>query len=161
MNGVRPIRFHEVVGLVDCGAAGAGLLVQLEAEGPGRSWFALLASGAHDPAALQALDLKDAEPVRPDCPRCYGTAMSLPYDCVRTCEECGGWRWMGNSLIFCKEQEERMRRDQLLPGQAEWRRRRWAHIRALRGEDRQPRPAAGITGARTARPPGTPRSGCA
>ena len=134
MNEIRPIQFHEVAGVADLGPAGAGLLVKLDAEGPGRSWFALLPNGRHDPADLAPVDLKDAEPVRPDCSRCYGTAMSLPYDSVRTCEDCGGWRWMGNALIFCKEQEERMRRDQLLPGQSRWLRERRAHIRRLRGE---------------------------
>ena len=135
MNGVRPIRFNEVAGIADLGAAGAGLLVKLDGEGPGRSWFALLPSGTHAPADLRPLDLKEAEPVRPDCPRCHGTAMSLPYDSAsRTCEGCGGWRWKGNSMIFSKEQEERMRRDRKLPGQARWLRERWAHIRRLRGE---------------------------
>ena len=57
------------------------------------------------------LDLKDAEPVRLHCPECYGTAMSLPYDCAsRTCGLCDGWRWMGNSMIWTKAQEEDMRR---------------------------------------------------
>ncbi len=68
MNRIRPIRFHKVKGIADFGAAGAGLLVKLDAEGPGRSWYALLPSGTHDPADLRALDLKDAEPVHPDCP---------------------------------------------------------------------------------------------
>lgn len=134
MNRIRPIRFDEVAGIADLGAAGAGLLVKLDAEGPGRSWYALLPSGTHDPADLRALELRVAEPVRPDCPDCHGTAMSLPYDCVRACEGCGGWRWMANSLIFCQEQEERMRRNQRMPGQARWMRERWAHIRRLRGE---------------------------
>jgi|GEM_PF-4208468 len=135
MNGVRPIGCHELVGIADLGRAGAGLLVRLDGEGPGRSWFALLPSGAHAPEDLRPLDLREAESVRPDCTRCFGTAMSLPYDSAsRTCEGCGGWRWMGNSLIFCKEQEERMGRDQKLPGQARWLRERWAHIRRLRGE---------------------------
>ena len=133
MNGIHPIRFHEVAGVADLGPAGAGLLVKLDAEGPGRSRFALLPSGTHDPADLRPLDLKDAEPVLPDCSRCYGTAMSFPYDSVRACEGCGGWRWMGNALIFCREQEERMRQRELLPGQAEWLRRRWEQIRRLRG----------------------------
>ena len=61
--------------------------------------------------------------------------MSLPYDCVRRCERCGGWRWMGNSMIFCREQEETMRRRERLPGQSEWLRERRAHIRRLRGEE--------------------------
>ena len=135
MNAVRPIRCSAVVGIADLGAAGAGLLVKLNEEGPGRSWFALLPSGAHAPVDLRPLDLREAESVRPDCTRCFGTAMSLPYDIAsRTCEGCGGWRWMGNSMIFCTEQEERMRRDQKLPGQARWLRERWAHIRRLRGE---------------------------
>ena len=135
MNRIRPIRFHQVEGIADLGKVGTGLLIKLDAEGPDRSWFALLPSGSHDPADLRAVDLKEAEPVRPDCPKCYGTAMSLPYDCVRACECCGGWRWMGNSLIFCREQEERMRQRELLPGQWEWLRRRREHIRRLRGED--------------------------
>ena len=135
MNGGRPMRMNELAGIADLGAAGTGLLVKLDGEGPGRSWFALLPSGTHDPADLQPLDLEDAEPVRPDCPRCYGTAMSLPYDCAsRTCEGCGGWRWLGNAMIWNRAQEERMRREQRLPGQARWMRERWAHIRRLRGE---------------------------
>ena len=135
MNGVRPMRFNEVKGVADLGTAGIGLLLKLGAEGPGRSWFALLPSGSHDPGDLRALDLKDAKPVRPDCLRCYGTAMSLPYDSAsRTCGGCGGWRWMGNAMIFCREQEEKMRRNQRLPGQTRWLRERWAHIRRLRGE---------------------------
>ena len=135
VNRIRPIRFHKVKGIADFGATGAGLFVKLDAEGPGRSWYALLPSGTHDPADPRALDLKDAEPVRPDCPKCYGTAMSLPYDCVRACEGCGGWRWMGNSLIFCQAQEDEMRRRNRLPGQSEWLRRRHEHIRRLRGEE--------------------------
>ena len=109
MNRIRPIRFNKVAGIADLGAAGAGLLVKLDAEGPGRSWFALLPSGSHDPADMRAVDLKDAEPVCPDCPRCYGTAMSLPYDCVsRTCGLCDGWRWMGNAMIWSQAQEDDM-----------------------------------------------------
>jgi len=134
MNGVRPIGCHELVGIADLGRAGAGLLVKLDGEGPGRSWFALLPSGAHAPVDLRPLDLREAESVRPDCTRCFGTAMSLPYDSAsRTCEGCGGWRWMGNSLIFCREQEERMGLRGRLPGQSEWLRERREHIRRLRG----------------------------
>ena len=57
MSGTRPIRMNEVAGIAELGAAGAGLLVKLDAEGPGRSWFALLPSGTHDPADLRPLDL--------------------------------------------------------------------------------------------------------
>ena len=135
MNRIRPIRFHKVKGIADFGTAGAGLLVKLDAEGPGRSWYALLPSGTHDPADLQALDLKDAELVHPDCPDCYGTAMNLPYDSViRTCERCGGWRWMGGPMIWTRAQEEKMRGRGLLRGQSEWLRRRREHIRRRRGE---------------------------
>ncbi len=60
--------------------------------------------------------------------------MSLPYDCVsRTCERCGGWRWMGNSMIWSQAQEDDMRRRELLPGQSKWLSKRWAHIRRLCG----------------------------
>ena len=135
MSSIRPIRFHEVKGIADLGAAGAGLLVKLDTEGAGRSWFALLPGGSHDPAETRPLNLKGAEAVRADCPQCYGTAMSLPYDCVsRTCKGCGGWRWMGNAMIFSRAQEEDMRRREVLPGQAKWLERRWAHVRRLRGE---------------------------
>ena len=131
---IRPIRFNKVAGIADLGAAGAGLLVKLDGEGPGRSWYALLPSGTHDPVDLRAVDLKDAEPVCPDCPRCHGTAMSLPYDSVsRTCEGCGGWRWMGNSMIWSQAQEDDMQRRELLPGQSKWLSERGAHIRRLRG----------------------------
>ena len=135
MERIRPIRFNKVKGIADLGKAGAGLLIKLDAEGPGRSWFALLPSGSHDPADMRGVDLKDAEPVCPDCPKCYGTSMSLPYDCVRRCEGCGGWRWMGNSMIWSQAQEDDMRRRELLPGQSKWLSERWAHIRRLRGEE--------------------------
>ena len=134
MNRIRPIRFHQVEGIADLGKAGIGLLIKLDAEGPGRSWFALLPSGSHDPADVRAVDLKDAEPVRLHCPECYGTAMSLPYDCVsRTCGLCDGWRWMGNSMIYCQAQEDEMRRRNRLPGQSEWLREREIQIQRLRG----------------------------
>ena len=54
---IRPIRFDKVAGIADLGAAGAGLLVKLDAEGPGRSWYALLPSGTHDPVDLPGVDL--------------------------------------------------------------------------------------------------------
>ena len=134
VNRIRPIRFHKVKGIADFGATGAGLLIKLDAEGPGRSWFALLASGPYDPARLQPLDLKDAEPVRLHCPECYGTAMSLPYDCAsRTCGLCDGWRWMGNAMIWTEAQAEDMRRREVLPGQSKWLREREIQIRRLRG----------------------------
>ena len=134
VNRIRPIRFHKVKGIADFGATGAGLLVKLDAEGPGRSWYALLPSGTHDPADPRAIDLKDAEPVRLHCPECYGTAMSLPYHCAsRTCGLCDGWRWMGNAMIWTKAQAEDMRRREVLPGQSKWLREREIQIRRLRG----------------------------
>ena len=108
MNRIRPIRFNKVNGIADLGKAGAGLLVKLDAEGPGRSWFALLPSGSHDPADMRAVDLKDAEPVCPDCPRCYGTAMSLPYDSViRTCEGCDGSHLIYLDCVARREPSQR------------------------------------------------------
>ena len=137
MSGARPIRFHEVLGLADLGASGAGLLVKLEAERPGRSWFALLPSGTHHPADLRALDLKDAEPMRPDCSGCFGTAMSLPCDTiVSTCRRCGGWHWGGiGPKYYSRAQEESLRQRGLLWGQPEWLRRRRQHIRRLQAEE--------------------------
>ncbi len=57
MERIRPIRFNKVKGIADLGKAGAGLLIKLDAEGPGRSWFALLPSGSHDPADMRGVDL--------------------------------------------------------------------------------------------------------
>ena len=63
MERIRPIRFNKVKGIADLGKAGAGLLIKLDAEGPGRSWFALLPSGSHDPADMrEGLTLKTRNP---------------------------------------------------------------------------------------------------